>query len=207
MPFMNDVSTFFNFVFSAVASLDFGTLIVIALSVYGGLAVLFGAACAASPALRRSDKRPVFHFVNAFTAVFFSLLLIGLKASAALFFATLFWLAGYAYYGALCAACRSKKPRTVQLSGFASLPDLPRAAKKAEVPPADGRGVRLGHALSIADTLLIKQLSRADRQELEKIKTALTVAQIKGTLSPQEGERVNDCFNSLVRLMSKYGCR
>ena len=65
--------------------------------------------------------------------------------------------------------------------------------------------MRLDHALSIADKLLLKPLSRADRQELEKIKTTLTVIQVKGNPTAQEGEIINGQFNALVKLMAKYG--
>ncbi|MGN0805829.1 MAG: hypothetical protein ACI4MC_02215, partial [Candidatus Coproplasma sp.] len=70
--------------------------------------------------------------------------------------------------------------------------------------PAVQSGVRLDHALSIADKLLLKNLGRGDRQELEKIKTALTVLKVKGTLTAQEGENLNETFNTLLKLMAKY---
>ena len=73
-----------------------------------------------------------------------------------------------------------------------------------QTPPAATSVVRLEHALSIADKLLLKNLGRGDRQELEKIKTALTVLKVKGILSAQEGEALNEMFNALLKLMAKY---
>ncbi|MDE7076763.1 MAG: hypothetical protein K2O62_05530, partial [Clostridia bacterium] len=79
----------------------------------------------------------------------------------------------------------------------------PQSAPVTDAPAAQS-GVRLEHALSIADKLLLKNLGRGDRQELEKIKIALTVLKVKGVLSPQEGESLNEMFNALLKLMAKY---
>ena len=38
----------------------------------------------------------------------------------------------------------------------------------------------------------------------EKMKTALTVLKVKGVLSPEEGEALNEMFNALLKLMAKY---
>ena len=84
---------------------------------------------------------------------------------------------------------------------------LPQPAAKSLVPvtaPAAQSVVRLDHALSIADKLLLKTLGRGDRQELEKIKTSLTVLKVKGELTPQDGEALNEMFNALLKLMAKY---
>ena len=79
----------------------------------------------------------------------------------------------------------------------------PTAFAWPDVRPAQS-AVRLEHALSIADKLLLKNLGRGDRQELEKMKTALTVLKVKGVLSPEEGEALNEMFNALLKLMAKY---
>lgn len=202
---MENITAFFDNVFAVLGSLGFNLLITVALSVFGGLAVLFALACYISPRLRASDKRPLMHFVNAFAVLFFALMLTGQKLERALFFSAVFWIAGYLYYGAVCALTRTAlkgAPRAVNV--VSALPESrPAVVRKVEAPAAAG-AVRLDHALSIADRLLLKQLSRADRQELEKIKTTLTVIQVKGQPSPQEGEIINSQFNALLKLMSKY---
>lgn len=203
---MDAVQKFFGAVYSWLASVEFGRLVTITLCVYGALMLVYVLACAFSRSLRAAGKRPVFHFVNAFTALFFAELLIGMEVQAALFFAVLFWLAGYLYYGAVCALTRKKPAPQPRTSGVVSaLPEHSRPRPSAQGVPAANGSVRLDHALSIADKLLLKQLSRADRQELEKIKTNLTVLQVKGDPSPQEGEVINAQFASLLKLMSKYG--
>ncbi len=204
---MDGVTQFFGNIFSHISALPFGQLIVIALGVYGGLMAVYAALCALSPRLRSVSKKPVLHFITVFSVVFLALLLIEMSMNEALFFAALFWLAGYLYYGALCALARPRARTAPRPSNYvSSLP--PRAAPREvprEVPPAANSGVRLDHALSIADKLLLKPLSRADRQELEKIKTTLTVIQVKGNPTAQEGEIINGQFNALVKLMAKYG--
>ncbi|MCD7729585.1 MAG: hypothetical protein LUI60_06715 [Clostridia bacterium] len=64
--------------------------------------------------------------------------------------------------------------------------------------------VRLDHAVSVTDKLLAKELGRGDRQEAERIKTFLSLMQIKPELSPEENDRLNDNFNTLLKLMAKY---
>ena len=51
----------------------------------------------------------------------------------------------------------------------------------------------------------MKELSRADREELERIKRALASLQAGGAMSPAEGEAVNADFASLIKLMARYG--
>jgi hypothetical protein len=70
--------------------------------------------------------------------------------------------------------------------------------------PAATADVRLDHALSITDRLLAKTLTKGDRGEVEKIRSYLSVLSIKGTLSPEEGEALNESFNTLLKLMAKY---
>lgn len=165
--------------------------------------MLFALACACSVRLRAADKRPVLHFVNCFTAVFLALMLTGQSVGSSLFFSAMFWLAGYIYYGALCVFARPKKRVAPRADVVSALPQHPDR-RRDDISPARDSGVRLEHALAIADRLLLKGLSRADRQELEKIKTSLTVIQVKGNCSPAENEMVNAHFNSLLKLMAKY---
>lgn len=202
---MDKISAFFEYLYSSLAAVPFGLLITIALGSAGGLMVLFALSCALSQRLRVADKRPVFHFVNAFTAVFLALMLIQEEANLALFAAALFWLAGYLYYGALCALTRRPAAGATRSVNALSVVPVKSSAREERISvPAADSGVRLDHALAIADKLLLKQLARADRQELEKIKTTLTVIQIKGNPTPQESEIINDHFNTLLKLMAKY---
>lgn len=199
---MDSVKNFFGSIYSSLASVQFGRLVVISLCAYGGCMLVFAVICALQPRLRASDKRPVFCFVNAFSALFFALLLIELTVAHALFYAVLFWLAGYLYYGALCAFTRPVPPRR---QAARSLPQTVRRRAAARSLPAANAPARLEHALAITDKLLAGQLSRADRQELERIKTSLTVLEVKGEHSHQESEVINSQFASLIKLMSKYG--
>lgn len=200
---MDNIATFFNEVYGALSRLSFGRLVVIALGTFGGLMAAFALLCALCVRLRSADKRPVLHFVNCFAALFFAIMLTGQPTGQALFFSALFWLAGYLYYGAMCAFFRPQKSSRARTDVVSAL-DPPPARKREDVAPARESGVRLGHALAIADRLLIRGLSRADRQELERIKTALTVIQVKGDPTPQESEVINAHFNALLKLMAKY---
>ena len=205
---MENISLFFNRVYRALASVQFELLITVALCVYGGLAAVYALACLFSQKLRSVDKRPIFHFVNAFSVLFFALMLTGAQTAQALFFSAVFWLAGYLYYGAVCALARPVRAarQAVAANVVSSLarPSSRPAVRSALPRPAPADNVRLDHALSIADKLLLKNLARADRQELEKIKTSLTVIQVKGSPSPQESEIINSQFNALIKLMAKY---
>ena len=58
--------------------------------------------------------------------------------------------------------------------------------------------------MTVTDKLLTKNLSKPDRQDLEKLKNTLAVLQIKGSLTPIEAEILNDNFNALLKLMAKY---
>ena len=70
--------------------------------------------------------------------------------------------------------------------------------------PAAKNGVRLEHAVAVTDKLLTKNLAKADRLELEKLKNTLAVLKIKGTLNPTEADILNENFNALLKLMAKY---
>ncbi|MDE6373562.1 MAG: hypothetical protein K2L72_03595, partial [Clostridia bacterium] len=121
------------------------------------------------------------------------------------------WCVGYAAYGRVCrfngniaAADVSRAAAPVPEVRAAAQPATRPAPARLAAQPAPQSAVRLDHALSIADKLLMKNLGRGDRQELEKIKTALTVLKVKGILSAQEGEALNEMFNALLKLMAKY---
>lgn len=203
---MNGISLYFNNFTSYVGSIPFDTLALIDLCAFLGVFVLTLFGCLCSRKIRYADKRAFFHLLNAFTAVTFALFCTRYSATKSIVAAALFWCAGYLLYGLLCAL--SKKPvEEPQVTGTPLPVILPQPAIKNAVPnaaPAAQSVVRLDHALSIADKLLLKTLGRGDRQELEKIKTSLTVLKVKGELSPQDGEALNEAFNALLKLMAKY---
>lgn len=196
-------------VWDAVVSLGFDSLAIILASAYGAVVLSVFLACLVSVKVRAASKRPFFHITNCFSALALALLATYVQPAAALAFTAVFWLVGYMFYGLLCAvtgrAAREKKSPPVGaaiLTPSSPVPS-PRPQFIGDVPAAKNN-VRLEHALSIADKLLLKNLSRGDRQELEKMKTSLTVMKVKGEISPQEGEILNEQFNALLKLMAKY---
>ena len=201
---MNALHNFFARVFASLSALPFPTLVFSAVIVFCSLAVLFILAMALSERVRGMNKRCVLSFVNCFTALFLALLLIGEEVSSAIFWAAIFWLAGYLYYGIVCAFTKGvRRSANSAVPTFSALPQSQPERRRVTAPAAEGT-VKLDHAISMADRLLLKPLSRADRQELERIKTPLTVMQIKGSVSPQEGEALNSCFSALLKLTAKY---
>ena len=200
---MDIVHDFIERALRAISELSFAGLVAAALGAFGGCMALFAALCARSRRVRAMDKRPLMHFVNAFTALFLAVMLTGADTAQALFWTAVFWLAGYLMYGALCALTRPR-PAVIPWQAKPSYAP-PRPAKRAADLPAAESGVKLEHALSISDKLLLKELSRADREELERIKRALASLQAGGAMSPAEGEAVNADFASLIKLMARYG--
>jgi hypothetical protein len=107
-------------------------------------------------------------------------------------------------YGALCLFDRPKQKQPETKVVYSALPPANFSPDAPVNIPAAKSSVRLEHALSIADKLLLKNLAKGDRQELERMKTTLSILQIKGALTPQEGGILNDNFNALLKLMAKY---
>lgn len=204
---MNGINSFFNRAYIALSELKPDLLMLVALCAYGGIFFVALVGCAASVRIRAADKRPFLSFTNAFTAIIFAVFMLQFELAPSALFAALFWCAGYVLYGLLCAL--TKKPKEVRavsvqtVSAMQPYSPPPKENFYADVPAAK-TGVRLEHALSIADKLLLKNLGKGDRQELEKMKTTLTVMHVKGSLTPQEGEILNDNFNALLKLMAKY---
>ncbi len=208
---MVTVTNLFKSVLAQLGNADFGLLIVIDLAAFG---VVFAAAligCLISHRVRARDKRAFLYAVNAFTALTLAVFLTEFPLAHSVAASAVFWCAGYLLYGAL-SLFKARKKRApaaegtpVQAAVIASGRQVrqPQSAPVTDAPAAQS-GVRLEHALSIADKLLLKNLGRGDRQELEKIKIALTVLKVKGVLSPQEGESLNEMFNALLKLMAKY---
>ena len=160
----------------------------------------------ALPKMRSASKRPFLCLVNAYSAVTLAAFLTDNGLPEAVLATALFWCAGYVLYGLLCAVTRPVIVRqsTVSQVALTALPvQVPRKTANAPVP-AVKNSVRLEHAMSVIDKLLLKNIGKGDRQELEKLKNTLTVLQMKGTLSPTESDILNDNFNALLKLMAKY---
>lgn len=203
---MNGISSFFASAYGAVAAIPFDLLLTLTLGAFAAVFAVVLAGCLVSRKIKAADKRPFLHFVNAFTALALAVLLVGVPLERAVLFAAVFWFVGYLMYGVLCALTKPYARRG-EMSGATVVSTLAPAPQKEKLypsVPAAQNSVRLEHALSIADKLLLKNLGRGDRQELEKMKTTLTVLQIKGSLTPQEGEVLNENFNALLKLMAKY---
>lgn len=209
---MEAITKFFGSILSQFNEANFALLAIIDFAAYVAvfLAALFG--CAVSSRLRSGDKRAFFHLTNIFTAITLAVFLTKFTLPQSVAVAAVFWILGYAAYGLLCTfKCKKSEPEDLRAAApipevrpvSPTSPSRPAPAHLA-VQPAPQSAVRLDHALNIADKLLLKNLGRGDRQELEKIKTALTVLKVKGILSAQEGEALNDMFNALLKLMAKY---
>ena len=190
--------------YSSLSSVPFNTLIWIILGTFLGITVLTFVLCFAVPKIREASKRPYLCFVNAYTAVVLASFLTGEGLAQSVLASALFWCVGYILYGLFCFISRPAKredssPSVVTFMQSGPVPHAPQTA----VPPAKS-SVRLEHAIAVTERLLQKNLSKSDRQELEKLKSTLAVLQLKGELSPAESDILNDNFNALLKLMAKY---
>lgn len=194
--------------FAELAKADFAFLVIIDLSAFLLVFLVALFACAFSRRAKRADKKPFLYAVNLFAAITLAVFLIKFDLRQSVAATAVFWGIGFAFYGILCLFKPVKKFSPVPENACYVQPvsASPRPGNEPEirVAPAVQSGVRLDHAMSIADKLLVKNIGRGDRQELERIKTALTVLKVKGVLSPQEGENLNEMFNTLLKLMAKY---
>lgn len=208
-------SDFADKIYSFVSKIPFGTLIQAVWGAYAGVFILTFVLCLAVKRVRVCSKSPYLAFTNAFAALNLSLFMLEKDFTEAVMITVLFWTAGYLTYGILCAfAPRKKAAESVRTAEpvYIAPPNVTASRPvKAEAPvqakisaPAAKNGVRLEHAAAVTDKLLAKNLSKADRQELEKLKNTLAVLQIKGTLTPTEAEILNENFNALLKLMAKY---
>ena len=190
--------------YSSISSIPFDTLIWIILGSFLGITVLAFVLCFFIPKLREANKRPYLCLVNAYTAVMLASFLTGEPLAQSVLAAALFWCVGYFLYGLFCFISKPAKveenmPSVVTLMPSRTSPPAPHTS----VPVARS-SVRLEHAISVTERLLQKNLSKSDRQELEKLKSTLSVLQLKGELSPAESDILNDNFNALLKLMAKY---
>lgn len=204
---MNGITNFFDNLFARLSSLKFEHLLIADLCAFGAIFLTVLILCIFSQKMRFFDKRPFLCAVNIFTAVTFAVFATKYAIAYSAAASAAFWCVGYLLYGLLTLFKPSTSYVTKAEVKSSAVSAYRPAQPQTPIPtpaPAVQSGVRLEHALSIADKLLLKNLGRGDRQELEKIKTSLTVLKVKGTLTPQEGEQLNDMFNALLKLMAKY---
>ncbi|MGN1373530.1 MAG: hypothetical protein ACI4VK_05770 [Candidatus Coproplasma sp.] len=202
---MESITLFFDMVFEEFAKVDFALLFLIDIGAFAFISIISIVACAASQRVRSVKKRPFLYLVDLFTALTLVVFLSKYTLAQSVAVCAILRCLGIIVYGIL--RLFKPKERATYEAGGASLQSAARSAVPEQPPlsmPAVQSGVRLDHALSIADKLLVKNLGRGDRQELEKIKTALTVLKVKGAITTQEGESLNETFNTLLKLMAKY---
>lgn len=189
-----------------LAQISFDALVLI---VWGSYAAIFITALLAtlfSSAARSAQKKPFLALTNAYSGVNLAVFLLKCTIGDALVITALFWVVGYLLYGMLCFFPVKMKKKTVEVQP--ALPVQPVFSQPARPvknnPPAAKSNIKLDHAVTVTDNLLTKNLSKSDRQELEKLKSTLAVLQIKGTLTPAEADMLNENFNALLKLMAKY---
>lgn len=202
----------------AAAVLPFNTLLWLIWGTFIGVFVLALTLTVFLPTVRQASKKPFLCILCAYTALTFALFLTVNKIEDAAFTACIFWIAGYLCYGLLCAVSK-RKSRPAKASACAAsamqTAVTPLPPPRVAPPPAQRErtaagtfmpknNLRLEHAIAVTDKLLNKNLGKSDRQELEKLKNTLEVLRVKGSLTPAEGEILNESFNTLLKLMAKY---
>lgn len=204
-------TSFVDNLYAAVEKIPFDTLTYIVFGTFALIFILACGLCVGVPKFRHTSKRPYLGLVNAYSGVTLAVFLLGDEVPQALFAAAIFWVAGYMTYGILCFLSRQKESPVPQIPAQMAITALPQAtSQKAETSrkqtkaPAAKNNVRLEHALAVTDRLLKKELGRTDRQELERLKNTLEILRVKGSLTPAEGEILNENFNTLLKLMAKY---
>ena len=191
-------------IYSSISSVPFDTLVWVILGTFIAISVLTAILCLAIPKIRASDKRPYLCLVNAYTAVVLAAFLTKESLAESALASVIFWCFGYFLYGVFCFISKPVKKEESKPSVVTLMPSRPSVpAPRTDIPAAKS-SVRLEHAISVTDRLLEKNLGKSDRQELEKLKSTLSVLQMKGELSTVESEILNDNFNALLKLMAKY---
>lgn len=195
------LTQFFSSVFAAASGLSLEISLYIC---WGAFAAVFLGALLLTVfngGVRAADKRPYLALVNVFSVVTFALALTEKPFAFCAMLAAAFWCVGYLTYGLIVLLSR-RRPRR---AGRAALrPAPPREAFPVVSCPPANANVRTEHALSVTQKLLEKDLGRGDRQETERIKTAIDALKAKGALTPEDNARLNDNFNTLLKLMAKY---
>lgn len=191
-----------------IRGISFDTLVYMVWGSYLALFIIVFLSCALSRKIRECSRRPFLCLTNAYSGVNFAVFLINYDIGQAAFVTAVFWTCGYLLYGITCALKTPQKleraAEPVQL--IQALPDRQTAVQSQSYSqvPAAKNNVRLDHAMSITEKLLLKTLGKSDRQEVERMRSTFSMLQLKGVLSPAEGEILNDNFNALLKLMAKY---
>lgn len=202
-------ANFFSNVYSRIAKFPFDGILLFVLGSFAAFYVVILLLNIAMPVVRESSKKPFLCLVNCYAVIVMELFLCKSTLSFSVFAAGVFWLAGYLLYGFLCAISRIKRRPPEQVAATVVCPapqtfyKTPEASANTNVGAAKNN-VKLEHAMAVTDKLLEKNLGKSDRQQLEKLKTTLEVLQVKGDLTPAEGEILNENFNALLKLMAKY---
>jgi hypothetical protein len=191
--------------YSKISTLPTKTLLTV---IWSGFALIFFISVILSikvSAVKNADKRPYLCLVNCFCALTFSACNITFDVGLSCFYTVAFWVVGYLSYGVLCLIKdRGGKSDIISGQSLNFIEERPSAKfVNSNTQPLKGN-VRLEHALSVIENLLMRQLGKTDRLEVEKIKSTLSVLRLKGELTPAEGEFLNDSFNALLKLMAKY---
>lgn len=195
------LTQFFDGIYSAISSLTLEVSLCICWGAFGFVFLCTMFCTIFNGSVRAADKRPYLALVNIFAAVTFALTLTESEPAFSVLLAAVFWCAGYLTYGLIVLLSRRKNERKRQYN----MPDIsvPEMRSRPSVSPA-GANVRAEHALSVTEKLLAKDLGRGDRQETERIRASIGFIQAKGSLTPEDNERLNDNFNTLLKLMAKY---
>ncbi len=201
-------------VYKFINEIAFDTLVAYVWGSYGVIFLLTLGLTLFSDRIKRASKRPFLCLTNAYAGVNLALFTMRYDFIASVAASALFWTAGYILYGLVCVCAFKKREaepvfvRQTAVTVPVQPAEVKQPARSAPPPAAPAptvkNSVRLEHAVSVTDKLLTKNLSKTDRQELEKLKNTLAVLQIKGTLTPTETEILNDNFNALLKLMAKY---
>jgi hypothetical protein len=203
-PDMIDFYTLFTRLFDWFQTIPFAYLLLFSWGIYALLA-FFTLLYRLWVRKKSTSQRSVFMGLTAWFSVFtFVIFAFTFPVPQSVLAACLFYIVGsiISLLLSLVPKQKGEQPQTIRYLTQKSAPS-PLAYMQADLPVANA-DVRLDHALSITERLLAKSMGRGDRQEVEKIRSTLSVLQIKGTLSPEEGEILNDSFNTLLKLMAKY---
>lgn len=192
-------------IYSFVAALSFDVLVWLVVGSFAAITLLTGVLCFALPKVRAAQKRPYLCLVNAYTSVVLAAFLTREPFAQSVLAAAVFWCFGYFLYGGLCVVSKPEAKKSDTLSASVSVLPVRGVVSPPRVETTAARSsVRLEHAISVTERLLQKNLGKSDRQELEKLKSTLSVLEMKGELTPAESDVLNEDFNALLKLMAKY---
>jgi hypothetical protein len=201
---ISQIYPFFESIFTFLASQPFEWLFVAVYGSFAVVALLSLFICLSVKRAGNTSRVPFLWVTNLYTATALALFTLNQSASFGMVMAILLWIVGYVLYGILRLIKRKAPPEEPTKRYITQMPATPPLDAFRSDIPAAGLDVRLDHALSITERLLAKNMGKGDRQEVEKIRSTLSMLQMKGFLSTAEGEILNENFNTLLKLMAKY---